>query len=113
MSPHLALHCSTAVMLPSWPEPQAQPCPSQQYVGEVLIPFHWFENQLLPASVKALPAGAGAELVILACDCLVTCRKQKESPGKELEQNLADTGLVGRELFRPRFSPQKDFVCLS
>lgn len=66
--------CSTAVMLPGCPEPRAQPCPSQQYVGEVLIPFHWFENHPLPVSVKALPAGA--EFVILICDCLVTCRKQ-------------------------------------
>lgn len=66
---------STAAMLHGWPEPQAQPHPSQQYVGEVLVPFHWFQNQLLPVSVKALPAGVGATLVILICDCLVTCRK--------------------------------------
>lgn len=76
MSPQLALHCSAAMMLPGCPEPQAQPCPSQQYVGEVLIPFHWFENQLLPVSVKALPAGVGAELVILICNCLVTCGRK-------------------------------------
>lgn len=67
---------STAATLHGWPEPQAQPHPSQQYVSEVLIPSCWFENQLLPVSVKALPAGVGATLVILICDCPVTCRKQ-------------------------------------
>lgn len=69
---------STAAMLHGWLGPQAQPHPSQQCVGEVLIPFCWFENHLLPVSVKALPAGVGATLVIviLICDCLVTCQKQ-------------------------------------
>lgn len=67
---------STAVMPHGWSELQAQPRPSQQYVSEVLIPFRCFENQLLPVSVKALPAGVGVMLVILICDCLVTCQKQ-------------------------------------
>jgi len=66
---------STAVMFRGWPGPQGQPHPSQKYAGEVLIPFHWFEMQLLTVSVKALPAHVGATLVILICDCLVICQK--------------------------------------